>query len=169
MSGDTTSSDMTWAHAARSVDKLDTTAEDGAANDRAASDLDGSDLYGGDLYGADLVGGVLDDAAGCALATREMTEYVGAAHEATADAKAAAKVATDAVSLSTEFAVSTAHRLLVDRTRSVAAAFRSPLLKSPLLKSPLLKSLAALGGAGGFEKVVRSGERCSLYGASTPR
>lgn len=38
MSGDTTSSDMTWAHAACSVDKLDKTAYDGAVNDRAAHD-----------------------------------------------------------------------------------------------------------------------------------
>lgn len=165
MSGDTTSSDMTWAHAARSVDKLDKTAEDGAANDRAASALDGRDFVG-----PDFVVGDLDREAGCALASREMTEYVGAADEATADAKAAAdtkaaaSVATDAV-----FSLPTGRPLLVDRTRSVAAAFRAPLLKSPLLKSSLLKSLAALGGAGGFEKVVRSGERCSLYGGSTPR
>jgi hypothetical protein len=161
MSGDTTSSDTTWAHAARSVDKLDMTAEDGAANDRAASDLDGCDLDGRDLDGRALARSA---DGGCALATRGMTEYVGSAHEATADAKAAAEVTTDAL-----FSLPAAW-LLVDRTRSVASAFRSPLLKSPLLKSLLLKSLAALGGAGAsFEKVVRSGERCSLYGGSTPR
>jgi hypothetical protein len=148
MSGDTTSSDTTWARAARSVDKLDMTAEDGAANHWTASDLDGRDL---------------DRSArtGCALATRGMTEYVGAAHEATADAKAAAEVATDALfSLPTVVLRAGADWLLVDRTCSVATASRSPLLKS----------LAALGGAGAsFEKVVRSGERCSPYGGSTPR
>ena len=114
MSGDTTSSDMTWAHAACSVDKLDKTAEDGAANDPAASDLVRRDQVGRVPVSLHLVGrdfgrrdfGRRDFGRrdlnrqarpGCALATREITEYVGAAHEATADAKAAADVVTDAL------------------------------------------------------------------------
>jgi hypothetical protein len=140
MSGDTPSSDMTWAHAACSVDKLDKTADDGAVNDRAA-------------------------------------------HGATADAKAAAEDSMDALfalpALGAQPALGAecARRPLVDRTRSVAAAFRSPLLKTALLKNR-----AALGGAGArrtphcyagstsrFERVVRSSECCSLYGGSTPR
>jgi hypothetical protein len=110
MSGDTTSSDMTWAHAACSVDKLDKTDEDGAVNDPAA-------------------------------------------HEATADAKPAVE---DSMARG---------RLLVDRTQFSAGPFRSALL---------MMNRTALGGAGvlrvrHFERVVRSGERCSLYGGSTPR
>lgn len=54
MSGDTPSSDTTWAHAACSVDKLDKTAEDGAVNDRAASHLGGHDLDGHDLASSGL-------------------------------------------------------------------------------------------------------------------
>jgi hypothetical protein len=109
MSGDTTSSDMTWAYPARSVDKLDKTAEDGAVNDRAAD-------------------------------------------ESTAGAKAAAEGSMLDV-------------LLVDRTPFVAGPFRCDWL---------MKNRTALAGAGAlrvrhFERVVRSGERCSLYGGSTPR
>jgi hypothetical protein len=106
MSGDTTSSDMTWADAACSVDKLDKTAEDGAVNDRAA-------------------------------------------HEATSG------------------------RLLVDRTQFFAGPFLS-VFDGPFLSAFLMKDRAALGGASAlrgrhFERVVRSSERCSLYGGSTPR
>jgi uncharacterized protein YjbI with pentapeptide repeats len=67
MSGDTPSSDMTWAC---SVDKLDKTAEDGAVNDRAASALVGRDLAGRDLAGFDLAG---RDLAGRDLTSRDLT------------------------------------------------------------------------------------------------
>ena len=160
MSGDTTSSDMTWAHAACSVDQLDKAAEDKPAEDKATKDGAVNERAVSTLGGRGRLG--------CTLAIHEMTEYVRAAHEATADTNAAAGDSMDALcSLPTG-------RLLVDRKLFVRTPFDQTLFAVAAFRSALLKNRTALGGAGAlraqhFERVVRSGERCSLYGGSAPR